>query len=89
MSAIPLKMPQESPWTTLLVSLALIGMLALFYSVVHGAVRAGDLRKQAIAARTADVLRCKALPNWNDTMACRNELTARVAVEEDALVAAR
>ena len=89
MSALTFKMPKEFPLTTLLVSLALIGMLALFYSVVKGAVQAGEIRKQAMAAQTAGVLRCNALPNGNGTKACRKELTDPAAVGESALLATR
>jgi hypothetical protein len=89
MSAVPLKMPEESPWVTLLVSLAVVGMLALFYSVVTGAVEAGELRRQIHAAQNAAVSHCNALPTWNDTMACRKDLNAKVTAEEPSLLASR
>lgn len=89
MSLLPIKMPEESPWTSLLVSLAVIGMLALFYSVVDGAVKAGESRRQALAAQAAAVLRCNAMPSWDDTMACRKELVGKTIPEEPTILAAK
>ena len=88
-SPLPLKMPEEAPWTSLLVSLAVIGMLALFYSVVDGAVKAGESRRQAMATHTAATLRCNALPSWDDTMACRKELVGKAIPEEPTILAAK
>jgi len=53
----------ESRWGVLAVSLAVLGMLVAFYSVVRGATTAGEQRRQDTAARAAAVARCQAQPN--------------------------
>lgn len=89
MPSIPLKMPEESPWITLLVSLAMVAMLALFYSVVSGAVQASEVRKQAMAHQTAEVMHCNALPGSASTKECLKTLSAKVSSEEATLFASQ
>jgi hypothetical protein len=79
----------ESRWTVPVVSLAVVGMLVLFYSVVSGATKAAELRRQAMADQSAAVLRCNALPGWSDTKACLKDLGAKVTAEKTTLFAAK
>ncbi len=72
----------ESRWTLLLILLVVVGMLALFHAVVSGAAQAGELRRQAEAARIAAVLRCNAQPNGNASKACLKDLEATAAAAE-------
>lgn len=89
MPALPLKMPEESPWVTLVVSLAVIGMLAVFYSVVSSAVQASELRKKTMAHQSAAVMHCNALPGWANTRNCLKELGVKVATEEPTMFASQ
>ncbi len=64
----------ESRWTLFLVSLVVVGMLALFHAIVSGATRAGELRRQAAAAQAVAVLRCNALPSLSRSKTCLKNL---------------
>ena len=88
MSAMQLKV-YESRWAVPMVSLVVTGMLVLFYSVVSGATTAGELRRQAIAARSSAILQCNSLPSWNDSKACLKGLGATVSAHEPTLIAAK
>ena len=88
MSAMQLKL-SEFRWTVPMVSLVVTGMLVLFYSVVSGATTAGELRRQAIAARSFAILQCNALSNWSDRKACLKGLAAKVLAHEPTLIAAK
>ena len=79
----------KSRWTVLVVSLVMVGMLVLFYAVVSGATKAGELRRQAVAAQSSAVLHCNALPNWSDGKACLKGLGATVSAQESSLFAAK
>lgn len=79
----------ESTWTVPLVSLLLVGMLAAFYAVVSNATRAGELRRQAMAAQAAAVKRCNALPNWDASRHCVKRQDAGVVADETVLLAAK
>lgn len=88
MLAIQLKV-SESRWTLPMVSLAVVGMLVLFYSVVSGATKAGELRRQATAAQFSATLQCNALQSWNESKACLKGLGAKVSAQESTLIAAK
>ena len=88
MLAMPLNV-SESRWTVPVVSLLMVGMLVLFYAVVSGAVKAGESRRQAMAAQSSAVLQCNALPSWNDSRACLKALSAKASTEEPTLLAAK
>jgi hypothetical protein len=88
MSAMQLKV-SESRWTMPLVSLAVVGMLVLFYTVVSGAVKAAELRRQTMAAQSSAILQCHALPSGSDSKACEKGLGPKVSAEEPALFAAK
>lgn len=79
----------ESRWAVLVVSLVMVGMLVLFYAVVSGATRAGELRRRAMAAQSTAVLHCNALPSWSDGKACLKGLGATVSAQEPSLFAAK
>lgn len=79
----------ESRWTMPVVSLAMVGMLVLFYTVVSGAVKAGELRRQAMAAQSYAVLQCNALPNWSYSKACLKGLSVKATAEVPTLFAAK
>ena len=89
MLTIPFKATEESPWFALAASLVVVGMLVLFYSVVSGAVQAGELRRQAQVTQTTAMLRCNALPNWNDTKDCLKEVGTKVSAQESPMFASR
>jgi len=78
-----------STWTVPLVALLLVGILAMFYSVVSSATKAGELRRQASATHAAAVMRCDALPGWNLSKTCRNELDLQLAADASLALAAR
>ena len=88
MSAMQLKV-SESRWTVPVVSLAMVCMLVLFYVVVNGAVKAGELRRQAMAAHSSALLNCNALHNLSDNKACVEGLSAKASTEEPTLFAAK
>lgn len=67
----------ESKWPLLLVSLVVVGLFALFHAVVSGATQAGELRRQAAAARAAAVLRCNALPRVDLGKTCIKDLALK------------
>lgn len=71
----------ESRWTLLLVSLVMVGMLAVFHAVVSAATQVGELRRQATAAQAAAVVRCNALPSWNVSKDCLKGLDIQVTAD--------
>ena len=89
MLTIPFKATEESPWFAFAGSLVVVGMLVLFYSVVSGAVQAGELRRKAQASQTTATLRCNALPNWSDKNDCLKEMGTKVSAQQSPLFASR
>nr|WP_295786477.1 hypothetical protein [Rhodoferax sp.] len=79
----------ESRWALPVVSLAMVGMLVLFYWIVNGATEAGELRRQAMAAQSSAVLQCNALPRWIDGKACIENIRAKGSAQEPTLFAAK
>ena len=69
----------ESTWSVPVAALLLVGMLAAFYLVVSEATKAAEVRRQASATQAAAVMRCKALPSWAQSKACRTQLELRRA----------
>lgn len=79
----------ESRWGVFVVSLAVLGMLGAFYSVVRGATTAGELRRQGTATQAATVARCQALRNGPIRTHCLNALPDPIPATSPAVVAAR
>lgn len=57
-------------WAGLLASAMLFGLLFAFHEVVQGAVRQGDLRRQANAVYADATWRCEALRGAADQRQC-------------------
>ena len=80
----------ESRWTMPVVSLAMVGLLMLFYAVVSGATKTAELRRQAMAAQSAALLQCNALRNWDARKHCRESLgTVQTPGQEPTLLASQ
>lgn len=52
----------------------LLGLLALFHQVVRGAVRLGDLRREATVQHTSALFRCRELPDRRARDSCLQQL---------------
>ena len=63
------------------VLLLIAGMLAAFHTVVSGATRTGELRRQAMAAQAVEIRRCNALSGL-DSSVCRKNVNASMQAFE-------
>lgn len=79
----------ESSWCVFAVSLAVVGMLVVFYSVVRGATTAGELRRLDTAAQAAAVTRCHALPNGPIREHCLSALNDKMLAVSPIVIAAQ
>lgn len=53
-----------------LATVLVIGMLMAFHSVVQGAVKDGELRRQAAITQADAIWRCKSLPDLSERSNC-------------------
>ena len=65
-----------SYWRGILATLTILGMLLAFHEVVQGAVRQGDLRRQADAIHAEATWRCRALRGLGASDNCLQRLQA-------------
>lgn len=79
----------ESRWWVVVVSLAAVGMMVAFHSVVNRATKAGELRRQDTVLQAAAVMRCQALPNWAVSKNCLKSLSDQTIDISTTVFAAR
>ncbi len=79
----------ESRSSVLVVSLAVVGMLLAFYSVVKAATTVGELRRQETAAQAAAVARCHALANKAIRKHCLSALNDQMLANSTIVIAAQ
>lgn len=67
---------QRANWPASVAVVLLVALLALFLQVMRGAVRLGDLRREAMAQHTSALLRCRELPDRRARDSCLHQLPA-------------
>ncbi len=63
-------------WPASLAVVLLLALLGLFHQVLRGAVRQGDLRREATAQHASALLHCRELPDRRARDSCLHRLPA-------------